>query len=97
MINRITLLHQAPHLWGFLFVGGWVDLGMNRILKNILVFIAECILGSCMNMGLIITRNQLIHFADGVNPMDAKSPGHPGFFVTGRMGIYFLVSGISQS
>ena len=44
---------------------------MNRILKNILVFIAGCILGSCMNMGLIITGNQLIPFADGVNPMDA--------------------------
>ena len=44
---------------------------MNPILKNILVFFAGCILGSCMNMGLIITGNQLIPLADGVNPMDA--------------------------
>ena len=22
--------HQAPHSWGFLFVGGWVDLGDKR-------------------------------------------------------------------
>ena len=44
---------------------------MNPILKNMLVFFAGCILGSCMNMGLIITGNQLIPFADVVNPMDA--------------------------
>ena len=44
---------------------------MKGILKNILVFVAGCILGSCVNMGLIITGNQLIPFTDGVNPMDA--------------------------
>ena len=44
---------------------------MNQILKNILVFIAGYILGSCVNMGLIITGHKLIPFADGVNPMDA--------------------------
>ena len=44
---------------------------MNPILKNILVFFAGCILGMCINMGLIITGNLLIPLADGVNPMDA--------------------------
>ena len=44
---------------------------MNRILKNILVFISGFILGSCANMGLIITGNQLMPFTDGVNPIDA--------------------------
>mgnify|MGYP003323734149 FL=1 len=44
---------------------------MNPNLKNILVFFAGCILGMCINMGLIITGNLLIPLADGVNPMDA--------------------------
>ena len=44
---------------------------MKGILKNILVFVVGFILGSSVNMGLIITGNQLIPFADGVNPMDA--------------------------
>ena len=29
--------HQAPHSWGFLFVGGWVDLDMTKritLVKN---------------------------------------------------------------
>ena len=29
--------HQAPHSWGFLFVGGWVDLRIDRR-KNMEVF-----------------------------------------------------------
>ena len=44
---------------------------MNTIIKNILVIIGGCLLGMVVNMGLIITGNQLIPFADGVNPMDA--------------------------
>ena len=44
---------------------------MKGILKNILVFVAGFILGSSVNMGLIITGNQLIPFTDRVNPMDA--------------------------
>ena len=44
---------------------------MKGILKNILVFVVGFILGSSVNMGLIITGNQLIPFTDGVNPMDA--------------------------
>ena len=26
--------HQAPHPWGFLFVGGWVELGYKRNRKE---------------------------------------------------------------
>mgnify|MGYP004214930635 CR=1 FL=1 len=52
-------------------MGRLVDLGMKGILKNILVFVVGFILGSSVNMGLIITGNQLIPFTDGVNPMDA--------------------------
>ena len=29
-IKTSHYLHQAPHSWGFLFVGGWVDLGDKR-------------------------------------------------------------------
>ncbi len=25
-VNSALLIHQAPHSWGFLFAGGWVDL-----------------------------------------------------------------------
>jgi len=25
---EVSSINQAPHSWGFLFVGGWVDLGM---------------------------------------------------------------------
>ena len=34
MMNQIIELHQAPHSWGFLFVGWWVDLHMikNKLL-----------------------------------------------------------------
>ena len=44
---------------------------MNTIFKNILVVLGCCLLGMVVNMGLIITGNQLIPFADSVNPMDA--------------------------
>ncbi len=29
--------HQAPHSWGFLFVGAWVDLGKEFIMKRLLL------------------------------------------------------------
>ena len=44
---------------------------MKGILKNILVFIVGFILGSSVNMGFVITGNQLIPYTDGVNPIDA--------------------------
>ena len=44
---------------------------MNSIFKNILVVLGGYLLGMVVNMGLIITGNQLIPFADSVNPMDA--------------------------
>ena len=36
-IDLSFLQHQAPHSCGFLFVGGWVDLGMTKritLVKN---------------------------------------------------------------
>ena len=30
------MLQKAPHSWGFLFVGGWVDLDMRRCMFLIL-------------------------------------------------------------
>jgi hypothetical protein len=30
--------HQSPHFHGFLFVGGWVDLGNEFDMKKILLF-----------------------------------------------------------
>jgi len=44
---------------------------MNTIFKNILVVLGGYLLGMVVNMGLIITGNQLIPFADSVSPMDA--------------------------
>tara|TARA_B100001971_G_scaffold167700_1_gene158922 strand:- start:161 stop:553 length:393 start_codon:yes stop_codon:yes gene_type:complete len=44
---------------------------MKTIFKNILVVFGGCLFGMAVNMGLIITGNQLIPFADGLNPMDA--------------------------
>tara|TARA_B110000116_G_scaffold144341_1_gene125165 strand:+ start:273 stop:665 length:393 start_codon:yes stop_codon:yes gene_type:complete len=44
---------------------------MKTIFRNILVLLGGCIFGSAVNMGLIITGNQLIPMADGMNPMDA--------------------------
>ena len=44
---------------------------MKTIIKKILVLLGGCIVGSVVNMGLIIVGNQLIPVADGMNPMDA--------------------------
>ena len=44
---------------------------MKTIFKNILVVLGGCLFGMAVNMGLIITGNQLIPFTDGLNPMDA--------------------------
>ena len=44
---------------------------MNTIFNNILVIIGGCLFGMAVNMGLIITGNQLIPLADDVNPIDA--------------------------
>ena len=44
---------------------------MKTIFINILVLLGGCIFGSAVNMGLIITGNQLMPMTDGMNPMDA--------------------------
>ena len=44
---------------------------MKTIFKNILVVLGGCLFGMAVNMGLIITGNQLIPFYDGMNPMNA--------------------------
>ena len=44
---------------------------MNTILKNILALLGGGLIGMVVNMGLIITGNQLIPFEDGINPMNA--------------------------
>ena len=44
---------------------------MKTIFINILVLLGGLIFGSALNMGLIITGNQLIPMTDGMNPMDA--------------------------
>ena len=44
---------------------------MNTIIKNILAILAGGLIGMVVNMGLIIIGNQLIPFADVINPMNA--------------------------
>ena len=44
---------------------------MNTIFKNILAILAGGLIGMVVNMGLIIAGNQLIPFADGMNPINA--------------------------
>ena len=44
---------------------------MNTIIKNILAILGGGLIGMVVNMGLIITGNQLIPFEDGINPMNA--------------------------
>ena len=44
---------------------------MKTIFKNILAILGGVVIGMVVNMGLIITGNQLIPFADGINPMNA--------------------------
>ena len=44
---------------------------MNTIFKNILAILGGGLIGMVVNMGLIITGNQLIPFEDGINPMNA--------------------------
>ena len=44
---------------------------MNTKFKNILALLAGGLIGMAVNMGLIISGNQLIPFEDGINPMNA--------------------------
>ena len=44
---------------------------MKTIFKNILAILGGVVIGMVVNMGLIITGNQLIPLADDVNPIDA--------------------------
>ena len=44
---------------------------MNTFCKNILAILGGGLIGMVVNMGLIITGNQLIPFEDGINPMNA--------------------------
>jgi len=45
MINRITLHHQAPHSWGFLFLRGCVDLDKELDMKKILLIALLLVVG----------------------------------------------------
>ena len=44
---------------------------MNTFFKNILSILGGVLIGLVVNMGLIMTGNQLIPFEDGINPMNA--------------------------
>ena len=44
---------------------------MKTIIRNTSALIAGGLIGMVVNMGLIITGNKLIPFADGINPMNA--------------------------
>ena len=46
---------------------------MKIIFKNILAILAGVVIGMVVNMGLIITGNQLIPFEEGINPMNAMN------------------------
>ena len=46
---------------------------MKTIFKNILAILGGVVIGMVVNMGLIITGNQLIPFEEGMNPMNAMS------------------------
>ena len=46
---------------------------MNSIIKNILALIGGGLVAMVVNMGLIITGNQLIPFSDNINPMNAMN------------------------
>ena len=46
---------------------------MNSIIKNILALIGGGLVGMVVNMGLIITGNQLIPLSENMNPMNAMN------------------------
>ena len=46
---------------------------MNSIIKNILALIGAGLVGMVVNMGLIITGNQLIPLSENMNPMNAMN------------------------
>ena len=46
---------------------------MNSIIKNILALIGGGLVGMVVNMGLIITGNQLIPLSENINPMNAMN------------------------
>ena len=46
---------------------------MKTIFKNILAILGGVVIGMVVNMGLIITGNQLIPFEDDMNPMNAMN------------------------
>ena len=46
---------------------------MNTIIKNIFAILGGGLIGMVVNMGLIITGNQLIPFEDDMNPMNAMN------------------------
>ena len=46
---------------------------MNSIIKNILALIGGGLVAMVVNMGLIITGNQLIPFSENINPMNAMN------------------------
>ena len=48
---------------------------MKTIFKNILAILGGVVIGMVVNMGLIITGNQLIPFEEGMNPMNATMWG----------------------
>ena len=54
------LLNQAPHSWGFLFMGAWVDYIM-RIYKNRIVKIQETANSGCPSLKEIKTSRENLH------------------------------------
>ena len=51
------IAHIAPHSWGFLFVGGWVDLVMVRYI-SVILFIG-LVFWSCEDNGECIDESKI--------------------------------------
>ena len=57
--------YQAPHSWGFLFVGGWVDLDKEFIMKRLLLIIASILfLTTLIFPQSKVNINNLVQYGD---------------------------------
>ena len=66
-MNRKT--NKAPHSWGFLFVGGWVDFSVRKLYRQLILYSVEQRIKKLERRGQNFNREKIVKEMEAVNPI----------------------------
>ena len=67
--NQFRDKHQAPHSWGFLFVGWWVDFSVRKLYRQLILYSVEQRIKKLERRGQNFNREKIVKEMEAVNPI----------------------------